>query len=361
MNILEIEFYMGNGGASRFIVDLCNVISRTDNVTVLTVNDDSNPSMRFNKQFLSNRVKYVNLGCKSGYSFDAFIKVYSYIKRTRPDVVHVHTGELLTILPALRLKGIRFISTLHNMPSTLVKGKVDKRILEYLYKTKRLLPVTISEECEAEFEKMYKGQKAEVIINGRSTPQKTDKYSEVKAEIESYKRHSDDLVFLNVARLDPAKNHEMLVEAFNSLKDEHVILLVIGEHFQKGEAGYPIVEKAGPNIKFLGVKTNVADYLYNSDFFTLSSKWEGLPISLLEALACGTIPVCTPAGGIPTVIRNGENGFLAKGFDMESYVATIKYAIAHRKDISREVLFEEFRQKYSMEECAAKYLRLYRE
>ena len=54
------------------------------------------------------------------------------------------------------------------------------------------------------------------------------------------------------------------------------------------------------------------------DAYALCSSYEGMPISLIEAIGVGCIPVCTPVGGIVDVVHNGENGFLSDGIGEES-------------------------------------------
>ena len=112
-------------------------------------------------------------------------------------------------------------------------------------------------------------------------------------------------------------------------------------------------ERANPKIKFLGEKNNVNDYLLCSDAFCLSSIYEGLPISLLEALSCGITPICTPVGGVPDVIKDGENGYLSKGFETNDYCKAIRKFI--EKPINKNLLVNFYKKNYSMEVCAGKY------
>lgn len=70
--------------------------------------------------------------------------------------------------------------------------------------------------------------------------------------------------------------------------------------------------KSSPSIHFFGIKPHneVPRYLNEAKFLILPSVTEGLPKVLLEAMACGTIPIATSVGAIPDIIRHGENGFL---------------------------------------------------
>lgn len=66
----------------------------------------------------------------------------------------------------------------------------------------------------------------------------------------------------------------------------------------------------------------------------MSSKMEGLPISLLEAMSLGVIPVSTPAGGVCDVIRNGENGYISSSHTPEDFYRIVKDAIANIGNVS---------------------------
>ena len=87
--------------------------------------------------------------------------------------------------------------------------------------------------------------------------------------------------------------------------------------------------------------------------------WEGLPISLLEAIACRVVPICTPVGGIPNVIKNGITGYLSKDCGEAYYEKTVAKAIIENGKIDKEILFKEYKKNFSMEECSSKYYKIY--
>lgn len=64
-------------------------------------------------------------------------------------------------------------------------------------------------------------------------------------------------------------------------------------------------------LHFAGLQKDVREYLAAIDVYLMSSRFEGLPVALLEAMSMACTPVCTAVGGIPEVIRSGENGLLA--------------------------------------------------
>jgi hypothetical protein len=68
-------------------------------------------------------------------------------------------------------------------------------------------------------------------------------------------------------------------------------------------------------VRFLGVRADVADILRASDVFVLSSRWEGNPMSVMEAMAAGLPVVSTAVGGVPELVREGETGRLVPSED----------------------------------------------
>ena len=116
-----------------------------------------------------------------------------------------------------------------------------------------------------------------------------------------------------------------------------------------------------PCAHILGERMNPLEYLKEADAFALSSEYEGMPISLIEALAVGAIPVCTPVGGIPNAIVDGKNGFLSHDASETAYYEALKRFLTTDNDILRQ-MSENARESfsaYSMEECSKKYQQLY--
>ena len=70
---------------------------------------------------------------------------------------------------------------------------------------------------------------------------------------------------------------------------------------------------------FLGSRSDVVELMSQADAMCLSSIWEGLPVTLLEALSVGCIPICSPVGGIVDVVKDGCNGLLSEDSSEEAY------------------------------------------
>lgn len=361
MKIFELHYSTSWAGAERLVVDLSNALSKTNEVILCIIEDDRLPEKAYYKKDISPSIKYINLKCKSGLQLKALWRIYKAIKSEKPDIVHAHTDAICLFLPSLLYCKPTYFHTLHNLASICQRTNYLTSIYKWFYK-RRIKPITISNICLQSYKKLYKIKNATNINNGRSELQMTKQHPMVLNEINMLKLHEDDKVFVHVARCDKQKNQSMLINVFNTFleKGYHAILILIGANYDTQEYK-SLLEKAHKGIYWLGIKNNVSDYLYASDFFILSSLWEGLPISLLEAISVGAIPICTPAGGIPDVITGKKIGYLSQDFNENSFYACIVEAYEKSSSFDKEYLKKYFADNFSIEACAKRYEEVFKE
>lgn len=361
MRIIQIIYALGSGGAEKFVVNLSNeLIAKGNEVIVIQLLDNSKENRNFNQQFLHKDVQYINAGFTPGFSIAKVRKVCKIIKEINPDVVHCHLNVIPYIFPlALKRGGVKFVHTLHNIAQKACGSIFQKPINKWFYKTGRIIPVTISDECKESYKCFYGLPNVTRINNGTSELKASEMLNSVKTEIETYKRTSFTKVLVHAARCSEQKNQMLLINSINRLVSEgkDIVLLILGSHYDSKE-GKELKERACENIHFLGLKSNVGDYMLCADAFCLSSSYEGLPISLLEALSAGLTPVCTPVGGIPDVVTDGITGYLSKDLSEESYVEVLTRFI--EKPIDKYMLKEQYNKFYSMHFCAEEYIKLYK-
>lgn len=359
MKILQLTYALSSGGAERFLVDLSNELcNRKDTEVVLVMVEDQNkPELVHYLPDLDKRVKFICAGCKSGYHWRSFFSVLKIIRQEKPNVVHAHCGSMLLYLPAFFLRKTAYVHTLHNLAEKCLNNHAQYMLNRWFYK-RLIKPVTISLQCQLSYEKLYGKGRATQITNGRSPIVASSKLSDVKIELSQLGITETDKIFIHVARCTPQKNQSLLFESFKTIasKRHDIQLIVLGHGFEGSE----FMQYDGKwNIHILGERNNVGDYMLCSHFFILSSNYEGLPISLLEAMSCGLIPVSTSVGGVPDVVENGRNGFLSPSLSQKDFESTILRALANGETINREAIKREYAEKYSMTACAAKYYAVY--
>lgn len=355
IKIVQMSWSLSSGGAERFVVDLCNRLACNSQleIVLLTLADDKIPGNSHYLNKVSEKVRYLNLGCNSGTSLISHLKLLKLIHTEKPDIVHGHCGIQWLYLPSLVFKNISFFYTLHNLAEVCLWHKSLKPVDRWFY-THKIQPITISKTCQRSYESLFGLQNAACITNGRE-PMVASKNRPTDV---SFLAVVDTPIFIHVARCHKQKNQERLFSVFDKLQKEGMKfhLLVIGSGFEK--QWMPPYEN-NTQIHILGERKNVADYMALADFFVLTSDFEGLPLTLLEAMSMGLIPICTPAGGIVDVIQDGVNGFLTNKFDTDEFIAKVKEAVVKSHRISRDIIKDDYRKNYSMEVCANKYYSLY--
>lgn len=362
MKIVQFIYSLAQGGAERFLVDLSNELANNHEVIIITIRDDKLKKYSFFNSEISAKVTYINFPLKEGFRFKDFYLIYCLIKKINPDIVHAHLDAVAYLfVPALLLKKTSIFHTIHSDAFFDGKKKILSLFRKYFYKYNKIIPLTISSQSDKSFKEFYKLNNSNLIFNGRKRQDCTEEYQNVKEEISKYKNSSSDHVFIHISRFsEEAKNHSMLLKAFNRLQSEYKnsILLIIGNNFESKEAEF-LREMACDKVFFLGNKKNVVDYLLESNAFCLTSKFEGLPISLLEAYSCGVIPICTPAGGIKDLIIDGETGFLSKEISEDSYYEALKNYMNKKEEIPKDKLIKYFQENFSIEICAKNHVNVY--
>lgn len=118
-----------------------------------------------------------------------------------------------------------------------------------------------------------------------------------------------------VANLSPEKRHRDLIDAAALLAERFpgIVFLCAGrERKGMGQANqrYAAERRVGSAFRWLGYVADVGEVIAAADFAVLPSSHEGLPASILEAMAMGRTVIATPVGGVPEIVRDGVNGLL---------------------------------------------------
>lgn len=136
-----------------------------------------------------------------------------------------------------------------------------------------------------------------------------------------------DNIIVNVARLEKQKNHILLINAFNEIKDEFddYKLVIYGEGNYKNELIHHINElKLSDRVILAGEHNDIINKIKSSKLFVLSSDYEGMPNSLIEAMCIGLPVISTKVSGSNELIEDGNNGLLVDINNKEELVKAMK-------------------------------------
>jgi len=362
--ILQIIPNLLTGGAERFVVDLSNKLAEKYEVRlVLFYSPESLPNQIL-LEHLDKKIKVEFLHKQTGFDFSIFSKLKKIIKNYNPSVIHTHLGVFRYVAPVLLLmRRYKAIHTVHNdAEKEAAVGKKDILYRNFMYKSGYISPVTISVANSLSFKKYYPGINFSVIPNGRTRSVVSEKINQVKAEVEALKPMPATKIFIYVGRLNDQKNPLLLISAFKRIIAEKgdAMLLMLGRtgesEAEKKIFGEISALQQEDRIFYLGEKLNVTDYLKQAHFFCLSSRYEGMPISLIEAFESGLIPVVTPVGAMPEMV--GTNGFISEDDSEQAYYEALKRTIAlsdEEIEMRNHKLKTVYNEKYEISACASNY------
>ena len=359
--ILEILPRFHCGGAERFVVDLCNELAASCDVTILCVTKIEEGD--FLVKELRPEVKLIRLERRQNFwsDFAAMPAVWRIISQLHPDVVHCHLGGILLAGLAIlsHIPRVPYVYTVHN--NAFVDAGNRLLIRRILFRFGRVYPVAISEESQESFTQAY-GFSAPLIVNGtRDARISPDSLEAVREEVSSWRSSPDSQLLLNIARIVPQKNQLALARAAANVSAEGVQLDVVFI----GEAVHPeirdeIVKLNCPHLHIAGLKKAPLPYLALADALILPSVFEGLPITLLEAFSLG-VPACvSPIGGMKDVVRDGVNGLVSAGTSEGDIAELLRRwcALSREKRIEMGRAAQKSYEPYSIEKCAVSYIEL---
>ncbi len=367
-HILQIIPNLNIGGAEKFVCDLSNELSESKNkITVITFYDiDKN---NFLYKSLKEDVDIISFSKKKGFDLSLIFKLRKAIYSLKPDFIHTHLRALNYVFFATFLK-YKIIHTIHNDASKEVNSSLEGFFRKIIYKYFKVYPVTISKESNKSFIDYYSypKQSSKIIFNGIPIDKTKEINKKAKDKIKDLKqKYGEDVkIFINIGRLEKQKNHILLCEAMNKVSNQgHNIILLIAGGF-RNENSKKIKDKidsfSNSRIVCLGEINNCIDYLKLSDYFVLSSHYEGMPISLIEAFSCNCIPIATPVGAMIEMID--KDGFLSKSLSLNDFKIAILKALKITLNQKQRIIknnFKKYHNLYSMPSTAKKYLDYYEE
>lgn len=354
MKILEVIPSLESGGAEHFVVELTNELCHQGHtVELLTFYDvPQDNSLRLQ---LEKTIRVSSLNKKKGFDLKSFYKIYQFIKIKKFDVVHAHLVAIKYLLFASFVcRNVKFVATIHSDAQFEAGKNIEKWSRKIMFRLHRCLPITISNVSEKSFERFY-GIKGEIINNGVAP------YSQ-QNDIR-LKNRVNQFVFLHPASCQPVKNQELLLLAFNKLLDDGIDakLIWIGNNNKYIQLFHKLEQLMNKNIEYKGVVNNVRDYMYSSDAVCLSSKLEGMPMTIIEAFSVGRPVLCTPVGGCNDLIQHSQNGLLSEDLSVQAYYLMLKSFVSLSSE-ERNALSKNAKKtfsEYTIEKCAKQYLKVF--
>lgn len=253
----------------------------------------------------------------------ALPRLLGFIRRERPDVVHTHlrksdlVGQLAAALAGVPVR----VSSIHNTDPWRRKAALSR--INRLLNSPCQRVIAVSQEVHDYLlaTHAYPPEKLVTIDNGIDLA-RFDPQRQPPADLAAAWGLDPTAPTIGViGRLEPQKGHSVLLEAAVRVTRElgEARFLVIGDgplrtQLEARRSGLGLDGR----VIFTGVLRDIPATLAALDLVAFSSLWEGLPVTMLEAMAMARPVVATAVGGIPGVLCDGENGVLVRAGDPEA-------------------------------------------
>ncbi len=357
----HIAFFLPNlhgGGAQKITINLIKGILKRDIPVDLILASTEGPYLHQ----LPQQVRIVNLA--TGRVIKAILPLSNYLKQNRPFALvsnMSHANVVASIAKKIAHTEEKLILVEHNTlsanKSNLIRARFIPPLMQLLYpKVDNIVAVSQGVAEDLEVKLGLKKGKVDVIYNPIVDEQLI---TQAKTPLNHpWFEKGSPPVFLAVGRLTDQKDFSTLIKAFSLVRKQRLArLIILGEGELRTELEAMIHDLGiSEDVSLPGFTENPYSYMHNASAFILSSRWEGLPTVLIEAMACGCPVVATKCpNGPEEILEAGKYGTLIPVGDITEMSAAMLDVL--NNSVDRNVL-KQRAMDFSIEQATNKYLLL---
>ncbi|MBT2259242.1 glycosyltransferase family 4 protein [Priestia megaterium] len=357
------------GGAQKHLIDVVIGMKKKGLSPIVAVGDEGDLTRELEKNnvefyIINNLVHQISLK----QDLKAILELRNLVKKINPSIIHLHSskaglvGRIATKVSNYR---IPVIFTAHGWGFTPGSKKINKYIslLSELLTSWMLNKVICVSKFDQELAEKYhiiSKKKLTYVYNGIS--------KDMNVDLVDIDKKREKVLFTMVARFDSQKDYLTLVKAIEKLKNNKEIYNQIQFNFVGKGPLYEEIQKEIINrkiddvVNLLGFRNDILEIINQSDVFVLTSNYEGLPISIIEAMSLEKPLIVSDVGGVRELID--KNGFLiAKG---KNEIKNIGKAIVQLTSDDRlriemgENSLSIFQNKFTLEQCVNNTEKIYK-
>lgn len=341
MKILLVVTLSELGGAQSVVANLANTLCKKHEVIVVAGEGDGKMWDLLSPSVIREHVPSLCRALSSLKELKTLLAFRKLYKKYHPDIIHLHSSKA-GILGRLAFPKSKIVYTVHGFDSIRVAYRKYLPLERILQNRCRAI-IGVSKYDEQNL--LLEGIKKQVgmVYNGILQPVtlSVNPFEEVC----NYSRK-----VLCIARLSPQKNVGLFLEVARLLP-EYAFIWIGNQHE---------VSFACPaNVFFMGNLPNAGSYNEYADLFFLPSNYEGLPIVIIEALACGKPVVASAVGGISELL-DGTNGYALEN-DAQKMAEKISciFSDTERYALMSECARKTYLEKFTVDRMVSGYLAVY--
>ncbi len=320
--VLNLISSLQMGGTEKLLIETLKQAKKSSESMFITVVINNCYDEKLKKELIQIGYPVYFFNKKIGQkTFGVVQNLIKIINKYNVDIIHSHnTGsKLWAILVKMIMPRVRHVYTLHT--TNMLEN--SNRIFNLLHKKFIDANIAISKVILDETLE-YGVENVVHIYNGIDLS---------KFSFDPLQQPNNQLNILNVSRLTAVKGQDILIRALNLCKQRGINFscTFVGGKCDYDKENYDnIISLAdklylSDNVHFAGQKCDIVPYLNKADLFVLPSRYEGLGIAALEAMAAGVPVIASNIGGPREIIFDDFNGFLFERENHEELADKIEY------------------------------------
>ena len=271
-----------DGGVEKNLINICNNLSKEFKINLITANQNKKKLFKKKVGFISPKTKFFNF---KNRILKVFICAYLLLKKFYGKKIFIISFQAnISAIILSKIFDSKIIIRSNASPNYYAKNIIKRKIMQFFYSLADKVIVN-SNEFKIEFKKFFKID-AVRIYNPLENPQKMNYLSKKKIVFPFFDNNSKKIIkILSIGRLVHQKDHITILKALKLIKNKiNFKFCILGKGNQKKNLlSYIKKNNMEKNVKLAGYKKNVYPYYRKADLFILSSLYEGLPNTLIEA------------------------------------------------------------------------------
>lgn len=352
MKILYVITGLGVGGAEKVVAELADQMLKSGHqIKIAYLKGEAIVCPQ------SSEIELIYLGFENLKSFSSAYQNYKKIlENFQPDIVHAHMvhANIFTRVSRTFIPVPKLICTAHNSNEGSQLRMLAYKLTNFLSN----LNTNVSQEASESLisKGAFNKNNLITVYNGIDL----NKFNFFNKD-----KNSNELSFLSVGRFNKQKDYPNLFQAISILKNtinKDVKFYIAGDGELRPQLEQLIVDLGiSDYVVLIGKRSDIPSLLNKADYFILSSRHEGLPTVVIEAMACGTFVIATDCGGSAEIM--GDTGILVPPQNSEALAEAIKQAVSktpleiQENNLKARQRVEEL---FSLEKSVENWLKIYR-
>jgi sugar transferase (PEP-CTERM/EpsH1 system associated) len=328
--IAHVLYRLDTGGMERIVVSLIHATRDRYRHAVITLSGFG----ALREEIEDTVSACVSLDKRPGKDWGCYLRLWRVLRSLQPDLVQTYNLGTLDMAPIVRLSGVRRLVHAEHGRDAADPDGTERRY----HRLRRIVAPFISRHVAVSADlqtwlTQRVGIRADKVVYIPNGVDLAVYYAGAAVRNDARPLLGNfappgSVLFANVARLDAVKDHAGLLAAFRRLRQmpngDNARLVIAGDGPERPALDKQVAELGlGDAVRLLGNRRDVAQLLAECDVFVLSSIAEGMPVTVLEAMAAGLPVVSTDVGGVASVVTDGATGTLVRASDANALAAAM--------------------------------------